>query len=146
MFDNDAEGCAKLHATQGLNLPANMRAVKLPDASQFNQFPTIGPTGPFPADINGKAASIECYLDLTSNAERAAQVRWTSFNREIGVYQGELEQKTEYMKRFLQLRTPERTYDCTKIDAVLDTIVSACVSIAESLQDAESQKAPASIR
>jgi hypothetical protein len=131
VYDNDAEGIAKMNATKVLSLPPNMRVIQLPRLDAFTNFKTIGPTGIGLADINGKAAAIECYLDLKKDGLPEPMVRWSAFNRELEVYQGELQHKTQYMKDFLQLRSPCASYDTSKIEAVLDALVAECVSIAE---------------
>jgi hypothetical protein len=64
----------------------------------------------------------------------APVVRWTSFNKELGYYQGELQHKTQYMKQFLNLQRAEKSYDYHRIDAVLNELVRECVSIAEGKQ------------
>ena len=97
----------------------------------FASFKTIGPTGVEPADINGKAAAIECYLDLNRDGLPEPMVRWTTFNRDLGVYHGELQHKTQYMKDFLQLRALDGRYDRSKIEVALNALVGECVSIAE---------------
>ena len=134
VYDNDAEGASKLRATRSLSLPSNFRAIKLPPLEAFETFNTIGPSGPTIENINGKAAAIECYLDLDADGLPDPVVRWTSFNRELGVYHGELEHKTQFMKRFLQLRSAKESYNYERIEAVLDAIVAECVSIAEHKQ------------
>ena len=132
VYDNDAEGVAKMKATKLLSLPPNLRVIQLPPLDAFSSFRTIGPTGIGLADINGKAAAIECYLDLDKEGLPEPMVRWSSFNRVLEVYHGELQHKTQYMKRFLQLRSPCASYDTSKIEAVLDALFAECVSIAES--------------
>lgn len=134
VYDNDAEGASKLRATRSLSLPSNFRAIKLPPLEAFETFNTIGPSGPTIENINGKAAAIECYLELDADGLPDPVVRWTSFNRELGVYHGELEHKTQFMKRFLQLRSAKESYNHERIEAVLDAIVAECVSIAEHKQ------------
>ena len=131
VYDNDAEGVAKLNATRSISLPSNFRAIQLPVIEAFERFNTIGPTGISTEDINGKAAAIECYLDLELDGLPQPIVRWTSFNRDLGVYHGELEHKTQFMKKFLQLRSANGTYKSEKIEAILDAIVAECVAIAE---------------
>jgi hypothetical protein len=131
IYDNDAEGLAKLAATKKLSLPSNVRAIQLPPLDIFSNFPTEGPTGVASADINGKAAAIECYLDLRPDSLPDPIVRWSSFCKELGVYHGELLHKTQYMKNFLKLKQPIGSYDTSKIEAVLDALVAECVSIAE---------------
>ncbi len=134
VYDNDAEGASKLRATQSLSLPSNFRAIKLPTLEAFETFNTIGPSGPTIENINGKAAAIECYLDLDADGLPDPVVRWTSYNRELGVYHGELEHKTQFMKRFLQLRSAKKSYNHERIETVLDAIVAECVCIAEQKQ------------
>lgn len=131
VYDNDAEGVAKMQATSRLSLPTNMRVMQLPSLDEFLNFKTIGPTGIGRADINGKAAAIECYLDLERDGLPDPIIRWTTFNRELDVYHGELQHKTQYMKDFLQLRAPSANYNSKKIESVLKSLVSECVSIAE---------------
>lgn len=131
VYDNDAEGIAKMQATRRLSLPTNMRVMQLPSLDEFLNFKTIGPTGIGRADINGKAAAIECYLDLEKDGLPGPIIRWTIFNRELEVYHGELQHKTQYMKNFLELRAPSASYNSKKIETVLNSLVSECVSIAE---------------
>lgn len=119
VYDNDAEGVAKMQATKRLSLPPNMRVVQLPSLDVFLDFKTIGPTGIGRADINGKAAAIECYLDLERSELPEPMVRWTTFNRELDVYHGELQHKTQYMKDFLQLRAPSRATTRRKLNRSL---------------------------
>lgn len=64
VFDNDAEGVDAFRKLEKLNPPANMRAMLLPDLDEFREFITLGPEGLNTSDINGRAAAIECYLDL----------------------------------------------------------------------------------
>ena len=134
VYDNDAEGVAKLAATQALSLPPNFRAIRLPTLEALKQFRTIGPSGASTEDINGKAAAIECYLDLRATGLPEPVVRWTSFNRELGVYHGEIEHKTQFMRSFLELRSGGEDYDFGRIEAVLDAIITECVFIAEQRQ------------
>lgn len=131
VYDNDAEGVSKLEKTLELGLPPNIRAIQLPRLDAFTNFRTIGPSGTTECDINGKAAAIECYLDLNGFDLPSPTVRWTSFNRDLGVYQGELEKKAKYMKEFLGQRSAKPSYDSSKIEAVLDTLISTGVQIAE---------------
>ncbi|MCY0852503.1 HEPN/Toprim-associated domain-containing protein [Cupriavidus sp. D39] len=64
ILDNDAEGADALKRLKDLQMPPNMRAMLLPDHGAFRSFPAIGPEGTRNSDINGRAAAIECYLDL----------------------------------------------------------------------------------
>lgn len=131
LYDNDAEGVAKWRDTLQLTLPPNMRAMKLPDLKAFNQVMTVGPSGRKRANINKRAAAIECYLDLTQPGLPEPVVRWGPFNKASDAYHGELEHKGQYMKKFLGLRSAGSHYDFSKIDKVLDALVAECVAIAE---------------
>lgn len=131
VYDNDAEGVSKLDATSALTLPTNVRAMKLPELDDFKTFVTEGPTGRSNADINLRAAAIECYLDLAQPGLPEPVVRWSSFNNQAGVYQGELEHKTQFMKKFLATRPPVEGYDMSKVERILDALFTECVAIAE---------------
>jgi hypothetical protein len=62
LFDNDGEGYEAYERVQRLSLPANLRAIMLPELEEFRAFPARGPEGVNKADINRRAAAIECYL------------------------------------------------------------------------------------
>jgi hypothetical protein len=74
VFDNDAEGVDAFRKLEKLKLPGNMRAILLPDLEEFRAFSTRGPGGVSVSDINGRAAAIECYLDLRLDEYPAPQV------------------------------------------------------------------------
>jgi HEPN/Toprim N-terminal domain 1 len=131
IYDNDAEGVANYERSWALNVPDNMVILKLPDMEDFVGFDTIGPSGRHKADINGRAAAIECYLDLGPSA----LVRWTSFNIKMDAYQGELLNKTGYMRDFLDQRERIEGYDYDRIKAVLELIVANCVEMREAALD-----------
>jgi hypothetical protein len=130
VYDNDAEGVSSFNRTSRLNIPNNMRVLKLPDLPEFRNFNTVGPSGEHQTDINGRAAAIECYLDFGS----AAVVRWNNFNRELGVYQGELVGKGDVMRAFYEMASPLKSYDFSKILSVVEMIISECVTMRESAQ------------
>ena len=65
VFDNDAEGIDTFRTLQRFTFPVNMRAMVLPDLEELRNFPARGPGGVACADINGRAAAIECYLYLS---------------------------------------------------------------------------------
>ena len=140
IFDNDAEGVMNLNRCVDFNVPENMAILKLPDIPEFRTFNSIGPNGPHLADINGQAAAIECYLDL----EEGASVRWNNYNSKLGVYQGELIGKTEYVKAFLRQPDKAAEYNFQKISLVLEMIVSRCITVREVVLDRvlEEQRPP----
>jgi hypothetical protein len=127
LFDNDAEGVANYRRCKELTVPPNMSILKLPDLASFTSFETIGPSGRHKADINGRGAAIECYLDL----DVGARVRWTGYNAKADTYQGELESKTRYMREFLDQRARTSPYDYSRLEAVLDTITHSAIAMRE---------------
>ena len=131
LLDNDAEGVSACRKIGELSLPANMKAATLPELERFRNFRTRGPDGVGTADINGRAAAIECYLDLTAGKNPPAQVIWTAYKKDLNVYQGELESKETYTKAFLKRASTIKGYDMSGLTAVLDTIFAECRAIAE---------------
>ncbi len=133
LLDNDAEGVDVCTQVRRMRLPANMQATCLPELADFADFPCWGPDGVRPSDINRRAASIECYLDLAAPGQPTAEVRWTNFKRESAVYQGALQKKESYTRVFhKQTATSlsDGSYDTRKISLVLDHIFSVCCEIA----------------
>ncbi len=133
VFDNDAEGTDAFNKVRALALPSNMRAMVLPSLDVFRSFPAKGPQGDHEADINGRAAAIECYLDHRHCEHRLARVIWTNYKKEADTYQGALEFKEVYTKMFLRL-TPDRLaatgYNTANIEKVLDALIQQCVLLA----------------
>lgn len=127
IYDNDIEGMLNYERSRGLNVPANIRILKLPDRYEFENFSTTGPSGCHKADINGRAAAIECYLGIGE----ASEVRWTSYNTKAGQYHGELLNKATYMKEFLNQRSRTPGYDYERIESVLSMIVENCIQMRE---------------
>jgi hypothetical protein len=127
VYDNDAEGLANFERTIGLNIPQNMSVLKLPDRQEFERFSSQGPNGRDVANINGRAAAIECYLDLPADAH----IRWSSFIPRVDSYQGELICKERYARSFLKQRAVKTRYDYSKLKAVLGSIIVAAVAMRE---------------
>lgn len=133
LFDNDAEGFEAHQKVLSLNLPPNMHSMLLPDLDVFRTFPALGPDGVKVADINNRAAAIECYLDLSMGNYQPPKVVWTNYKKDLGVYQGALEFKESYVKRFLGLTAESLaagSYDASKMLAVLDAVVRECTTMA----------------
>lgn len=133
VFDNDAEGYEACQKVKKFNMPPNMRAMILPEMETFRAFPARGPNGISDADINKRAAAIECYLDLNFINGPAPHVVWTNYKKESGTYQGALDNKEAHYKAFLKKAAPaiaDGTYDTGKLSAVLDALIAECVSMA----------------
>ena len=131
VYDNDAAGVDGYKKSSQLSLPKNMRVIRLPDCKSLCQFDTTGPNGDYTANINGRAASIECYLDLDWKQSKKPVVRWTSYKKAINSYQGKLQNKGFYTRQFLKLKSRESEYDYSKIEAILESLISASIKIAE---------------
>ena len=131
VYDNDAIGVAGYEKTSSLPVPGNMRVIRLPDCESFCQFDTTGPNGDCKANINGCAAAIECYLDLKWKRIAHPIVHWTSYEKTTSSYQGELQCKEFYTRQFLSLKTQDPEYDYSRINSVLESLISASIEIAE---------------
>lgn len=126
VFDNDAEGVDAFRKLEKLNLPANMRAMLLPDLEELKEFATRGPEGIGVSDINGRAAAIECYLDLRLLQYPAPQVTWSNFKKDIDAWHGVLDFKESYSKHFYD--QPDELlrnggYDVSKLLKLIDALI-----------------------
>lgn len=133
LLDNDAEGLDAYRRLLNLGMPGNMRAMILPNLEAFRQFPARGPEGVNTCDINGRAAAIECYLDLDLLGYPPAQVLWTNYKKEIDAWQGALEYKETYMRRFLDQASGtlrESGYDTSKLEMVLKALLTEATILA----------------
>lgn len=133
VFDNDCEGLEAYRKLLCWKLPSNMRAMVLPTLEQFRAFPARGPEGVNEADINGRAAAIECYLDLDLDGFPPAKVLWTNYKSDLDLYHGALEHKESYCKAFLK-QTVETVstgaYCVEKLQVVLDALITECCAAA----------------
>ena len=71
-----------------------------PEAARLAGVPASGrrwADGSSPANINGRAAAIECYPDFGPSP----RFRWSNDNHHIEAYQGELIDKDNYKRAFL---------------------------------------------
>jgi hypothetical protein len=126
VFDNDAEGVDAFRKLEKLKLPANMRAMLLPDLEEFRGFATRGPEGVSFSDINGRAAAIECYLDLRLDQYPAPQVTWSNFKKDIDAWHGVLDFKESYSKHFYEQTEDllrNGSYDVSKLLKLIDALI-----------------------
>ena len=133
LLDNDAEGINAQTEIESMGLPDNMRATCLPNQSDLRAVPCRGPEGLQLCDINGRAAAIECYLDLAACGQPPAEVRWLNYKEPLDCYHGALQAKKHYTRNFLEQThqtLTDGTYDTSKISCVLDHIFSVCSQIA----------------
>jgi HEPN/Toprim N-terminal domain 1 len=132
VLDNDAEGVDAYRKLQGLRLPTNMRCMVLPELDEFRNFPARGPEGTAACDINGRAAAIECYLDLDLEGHPPAQVLWSNYKKDIDAWHGALEHKESYMRYFLEQTGSSMAagYDTSKLIRLLDAILAEASRLA----------------
>lgn len=124
LFDNDAEGVDAHRKLMQLNLPRNMRSMLLPDLEELREFPARGPEGVNICDINGRAAAIECYLDLNLNGYPPAQVLWSNYKKDIDAWHGALEYKETYTRHFFEATIGGiAEYQTTKLSKLLDALI-----------------------
>ncbi|WP_326957544.1 hypothetical protein [Amycolatopsis sp. NBC_01286] len=140
LFDNDSAARSAL-AKIG-PLPANIRVGYLPEMEFLRSYPTLGPPDAShpegyigKADVNGRAASIELYFGMDVLRDGRGElhpIQWTSFERGVQQYQGEVVGKAELQDRFKEkLRSAENDsqvmalQDWSAIRAVLNVIIRA---------------------
>ncbi|MDB5006061.1 MAG: hypothetical protein JWP45_454 [Mucilaginibacter sp.] len=124
IFDNDTEGHVQLNKLLQLTCPPNIKIFALSDMPEFRQFRTVGPLGEALMDVNQQAVAIEMYLDLTFDSAPAPRIRWSSFEKTLGRYQGALENKETYSSAFMSLRQVQGAgYDFTMLRKLLDSLV-----------------------
>lgn len=136
LFDNDAEGNEAYGSLRRFPFPVNMRAMVLPDLEELRKFPARGPDGISIADINGRAAAIECYLDLRLKDRKPPQVTWTNYKEKSNAYQGALDFKESYADAFYSATAQSITsneYDVSKLRVVLDALQYQCIHMAEQM-------------
>ncbi|MBE6772846.1 MAG: hypothetical protein E7544_01335 [Ruminococcaceae bacterium] len=101
IFDNDEAGIFSYNkCMKNLDSIPNLKFYHLPNIPEFERFLTIGPTGKSYQDINGKAVSIECFLDLAFGVDNPPEIRWTIYNEKSQKYQGALIAKDNYTRIF----------------------------------------------
>ncbi|MEL5575211.1 HEPN/Toprim-associated domain-containing protein [Serratia marcescens] len=127
MLDNDSEGVDAFQKIVKMKTPKNMKCMLLPDLCDFENFPTEGPNGTHLMNINKKAVAIECFLDLDYKNSKSPFIRWTNFKKETSTYQGSLQDKEYYAKKFI--KTPIEkleidNYDTRKLKLLLEHIIT----------------------
>jgi hypothetical protein len=134
VLDNDAEGIAGLRKIETMAKPVNMRAISLPALDALKSFPARGPEGLAATDINERAASIECYLDLNLPGRPDPVVVWSNYKKEIDRWHGALDYKETYTKHFLDQKAEallDGSYQTDKLEAVLDAIIAEATFLAQ---------------
>lgn len=123
ILDNDTAGISVYNDIKTIDLPNNLNVITLPNYKDFDNFKCKGPQGDSLENINGKAVSIECFLDHSS-IDDEIYVRWTNFNDKLIQYQGNIEPKNLLIKSFHQYY--KKDYDFTKLKYLVDYILESC--------------------
>lgn len=127
VLDNDTAGREAHVQLTKLDLPPGMRVTPLPNLERCRNVKTLGPSGVAYEDINGKAVSIECFLDIWSGETEPA-VRWTNFSQTVDAYHGALVQKEAYTRRFFERAKQAGDYDLAGLSALWSHLVAVCTS------------------
>ena len=124
IFDNDEAGLFSYKkCKEKLDTLPNLKFYHLPNLAEFKNFLTVGPTGDAYQDINGKAVSIECFLDLSFGTDKIPKVRWTIYNEKSDQYQGALISKDEYTRIFKKSLL-DKGYNKEKLTFLINNLVN----------------------
>jgi hypothetical protein len=110
-----------------MKMPGNLRSMALPDIEELRSFPALGPQGLALCDINGRAAAIECYLDLNLSDYPPARIIWSNYKKEIDAWHGALEHKDSYTRHFMTQDADSLVgggYDSSKLVQLLDALIA----------------------
>lgn len=128
VLDNDTVGNAAFAALRNLKLPPNVKITVLPNISQCKKILTLGPSGKRRENINGRAVSIEWFLDLNFGAKTEPAVRWTVYDSNQDKYQGELVGKDSYVRTFFKKVDREKKYNLSKLSQLWVHLLECCSS------------------
>ena len=134
LLDNDTAGRAALRKILALELPHRMRVAVLPALDECRRVRTLGPSGVQYEDINGRAVSIEWFLDTSIPGQPERTVRWTAYNDELCEYQGELVGKDAYVRNFFDTVKRGEARDWTKLAHLWNHLLAACTAANPPLQ------------
>ena len=126
VLDNDTAGREAYAQLSKLDLPDGLRITQLPDLERCRRVKTLGPSGVAFEDINGKAVSMECFLDIWSSDEPV--VRWTNYSQTLDAYHGALIQKEAYTRRFFDRAKQPEDYNLSGLAALWRHLVAVCTA------------------
>lgn len=128
VLDNDTAGRAVYRRISALDLPPRMRVIVLPVLEECRNVRTLGPSGAQYEDINGRAVSIEWFLDTSIPDHPEPIVRWTAYNDELDSYQGELVDKEAYVRNFFGMVKRGVGPDSSKLVELWDHLIASCTT------------------
>ena len=130
LFDNDTAGISGAQRLRQVGLPSNFRIVILPELDTAKSYPTLGPTGPALADINGSACCIELYCGpsaLMGENDEPCPIQWTGYDAAMKRYQGEPLDKEKIKERFFQILDrsidPMNDVELASVNLILQAIM-----------------------
>lgn len=134
LFDNDTAAVEALRGLASIDVPENIKLMRLPDIDLARNYPTLGPNGISRSDINGLACAIELYLghDVLELNSDLVPIQWTGYSRSEKKYQGILMNKEIVHSRFFdkleackhELNRLEE-FDWTNLRTIFEQIFSA---------------------
>ncbi|WP_370842776.1 HEPN/Toprim-associated domain-containing protein [Gemmiger formicilis] len=124
IFDNDQAGISTYKkCKEKLEVIPNLKFYHLPNMRQFDHFLTVGAKGEFYENINEKAVSIECFLDLNFGIEKEPKIKWSEYNEKSDRYQGALIGKDHYTRIFRKSFSEEE-YNKDKLLFLINDIIN----------------------
>jgi DNA primase len=128
VLDNDTAGHDACQRITALDLPPRMRVSVLPNLEECRTVRTLGPSGTQYEDINGRAVSIEWFLDTSIPDHPEPTVRWTAYNQQLDQYQGELIDKDAYTRHFFDMVNRGRVHDWYKLAHLWEHLLATCTT------------------
>lgn len=135
LFDNDTAARDATRALESVSLPPNIAVRHYPELNLLRDYPTLGPNGLTPLNVNGLAASIELYLgaDVLRESDQAlTPIQWKGYNHTLGQYQGEVIRKATlhdaFYRKVARCRADPATLEATDwsgLSAILETVFRA---------------------
>lgn len=127
LFDNDTTGLMEMKRLMQVQMPSNIKVLKLPDLKLAKSYPTVGPTGLKRMNINGLACGIEMYLglDILIDSGDYIPVQWKAFNEKENKYQGEISDKKLVQEKFRKKLKSNDPSNFEEMELILTSIFSA---------------------
>lgn len=132
VLDNDTEGNQTYDSMISLKHQSNIGVCRLPHLPCMENVLIRYPLGDDYGDVNGRAVSIECFLDLTP-IHNSPVFELDSFNRKMKEYQGRISQKTDLKKSISKIGKPN--YDCHNLIILINHIFSEIIKLNNPLCD-----------
>jgi hypothetical protein len=106
IFDNDTAAQEAMRILRKIDVPSNILICSYPNLETAKNYPTLGPYGVIPTDINGLACSIELYLGIDVLRDEKGDlipVQWKGYSQSLNKYQGEILNKELILQKYFKL-------------------------------------------